>query len=296
MSELNGFRVAVLATDGFEEAELTEPVKALREAGAQVTILSLKPGEIQGTRHDIDKTIKVKVDRTIHGASAEEFDAVHLPGGTVNADSMRMVPEVQAFLRAVQEAGKPISAICHAPWELVSAGLVRGRTLTSYHTIQDDVRNAGGNWVDRGVVEDGNWVTSRQPADLQAFNRAMIHLFGERRVLNRRTTMARTPLNIIARFQAKPGREANLRAILEAMVGPTRAEAGCVNYDLHQFRDDPTRFVLYEGWQSKDALDEHMKTPHFAKMLADLDDVVAERGPDGRPFQADALTMLTDRE
>jgi protease I len=177
MSELSGFRVAVLATDGFEEPELTEPVKALREAGARVTILSPKAGEIQGVRHDIDKTIKVKVDRPLQGASAEEFDAVHLPGGALNADAMRMVPEVQAFLRAMQEAGKPIAVICHAPWELVSAGLVRGRTLTSYHTIQDDIRNAGGHWVDREVVEDGNWVSSRQPADLPAFNRAMLRLF-----------------------------------------------------------------------------------------------------------------------
>jgi protease I len=177
MSELSGFRVAVLATDGFEEPELTEPVKALREAGAHVTILSPKPGEIQGVRHDIDKTIKVKVDRPIKGARAEEFDAVHLPGGALNADAMRMVPEVQAFLRAMQEAGKPLSVICHAPWELVSAGLVRGRTLTSYHTLQDDIRNAGGHWVDREVVEDGNWVSSRQPTDLPAFNRAMIRLF-----------------------------------------------------------------------------------------------------------------------
>jgi len=180
MSELNGFRVAVLATDGFEEPELTEPVKALREAGARVTILSPRPGEIQGVRHDIDKTIKVKVDRTVNGASAEEFDAVLLPGGALNADAMRMVPEVQAFLRAMQEAGKPFAVICHAPWELVSAGLVCGRTLTSYHTIQDDIRNAGGRWVDREVVEDGNWVTSRQPADLPAFNRAMIRLFSRR--------------------------------------------------------------------------------------------------------------------
>src|SRR4051794_35148300 len=116
MSNLTDFRVAVLATDGFEEPELTEPVKALREAGAEVTILSPKAGEIQGMRHDVDKTIKVKVDRTLADASADDFDAVHLPGGTVNADSLRMVPEVQAFLRAMQEAGKPISAICHAPW------------------------------------------------------------------------------------------------------------------------------------------------------------------------------------
>jgi protease I len=177
MSELSGFRVAVLATDGFEEPELTEPVEALREAGARVTILAPKPGEIQGVRHDIDKTIKVKVDRTIKGANPDEFDAVHLPGGALNADAKRMVPEVQAFLRAMQDSGKPLSVICHAPWELVSAGLVRGRTLTSYHTLQDDIRNAGGRWVDREVVEDGNWVRSRQPTDLPAFNRAMIRLF-----------------------------------------------------------------------------------------------------------------------
>jgi deglycase len=186
MSELSDLRVAVLATDGFEESELTEPVKALKNAGAEVTIVSLKPGQIQGVRHDLDKSLKVKVDRTIDEVSADEFDAVHLPGGTVNADSMRMVREVQAFLRAMQEAGKPLSAICHAPWELVSAGLLPGRTLTSYHTIQDDIRNAGATWLDREVVEDGNWVTSRQPTDLPAFSRAMIKLFSRSLVAARR--------------------------------------------------------------------------------------------------------------
>jgi protease I len=142
-----------------------------------VTIFAPKPGEIQGVRQDIDKTIKVQVDRPLKDARVEEFDAVHLPGGALNADAMRMVPEVQAFLREMQDAGKPIAVICHAPWELVSAGLVRGRTLTSYHTIQDDIRNAGGHWLDREVVEDGNCVSSRQPSDLPAFNRAMIRLF-----------------------------------------------------------------------------------------------------------------------
>jgi protease I len=186
MSELTHFRVAVLATDGFEESELTEPVKALKDAGAEVTILSLKRGKIQGVRHDLDKTVKVKVDRAIGDVSAEDFDAVHLPGGTVNADSLRMVPEVQAFLRAMQEAGKPLAAICHAPWELVSAGLVPGRTLTSYHTIQDDIRNAGGTWVDGKVVEDGNWVTSRQPSDLPAFIQTMITNFSRSPVAARR--------------------------------------------------------------------------------------------------------------
>jgi protease I len=179
-SKLADFHVAVLATDGFEESELAEPVKALKKAGAQVTILSLKPGQIQAVHHDLDKVGKVKVDRVIQDASAAEFDAVHLPGGTVNADSLRMVPEVQAFLRDMQHADKPIAAICHAPWELVSTGLVRGRKLTSYHSIQDDINNAGGHWIDREVVEDGNWVTSRQPNDLPAFNRAMISLFSRR--------------------------------------------------------------------------------------------------------------------
>ncbi len=128
----------------------------------------------------------MKADGTVKGARAEEFDAVLLPGGALNADAMRMVPEVQAFLREMQGAGKPFAVICHAPWELVSAGLVRGRTLTGYHTIQDDVRNAGGRWVDREVVEDGNWVTSRQPDDIPAFNPAMIRLFSRSRTAARR--------------------------------------------------------------------------------------------------------------
>jgi protease I len=177
MSTLKDLRVAVLATDGFEEPELMEPVNALKDAGAVVTIVSLKSGEIQAVRNDIDKTIKVKVDRTVKDANPEDFHAVMLPGGAVNADRMRAEPEVQAFLRTMQDAGKPFAVICHASWELISAGLVRGRTLTSYHTIQDDVRNAGGNWVDREVVEDGNWVTSRQPKDIPAFNKAMLKLF-----------------------------------------------------------------------------------------------------------------------
>lgn len=129
--------------------------------------------------------MKVKVDRTLGDVSPEDFDAVHLPGGTINADQMRAVPEVQAFLRAMQEAGKPIAAICHAPWELVSAGLVSGRTLTSYHTLKDDILNAGGIWEDQEVVEDNNWVTSRQPSDIPAFNRAMINLFARSLVASR---------------------------------------------------------------------------------------------------------------
>jgi protease I len=180
MTDLSGVRVAVLATDGFEESELTEPVKALKEAGARVTVISPKAGEIQGVKHQ-EKGKKVKVDQTIADSRPEDFDAVELPGGTLNADALRAEPDVQKFLKAIESAGKPIAVICHGSWSLISAGLVRGRTLTSYHTIQDDVRNAGGNWVDKEVVEDRNWVSSRQPADIPAFNRAMLKLFSQKR-------------------------------------------------------------------------------------------------------------------
>jgi protease I len=180
MSDLSGFRVAVLATDGFEESELTEPAKALRDAGADVQIVSVKTGEIQGVRHDVKGT-KVAVDRRLKDVNCEDYDGVLLPGGALNADAMRMVPEVHTFLRAMEHAGKPIAAICHAPWELISAGLVKDRTLTSYYTIQDDVRNAGAHWEDREVVTDGKWVTSRQPDDLPAFNDAMLKVFAATR-------------------------------------------------------------------------------------------------------------------
>lgn len=176
MPNLSNLRVAVIATDGFEESELTEPVSALKEAGATVEILSTQQGKIQAFRHH-DKGITVNADRAIDEAKPEEYNAVMLPGGALNADMLRMESTVQSFLRQIQEAGKPIAAICHAPWELISAGLVKGRTLTSYHTIQDDIRNAGGNWIDREVVVDRNWVTSRNPKDIPAFNREMLNLF-----------------------------------------------------------------------------------------------------------------------
>lgn len=178
MADLSSIRVAVIANDGFEEAELTEPVKALREAGARADVVAPKSGKIQAFRHDT-KTIQVDVDRTLDEVTPQEYDAVVLPGGALNADSLRMVPRVQSFLEAIDQAGKPMAVICHAPWELVSAGLARGRTMTSYYTIQDDIRNAGATWEDKEVVVDRNLVTSRQPGDLPAFNREMLKLFSQ---------------------------------------------------------------------------------------------------------------------
>ncbi len=176
--DLQGLRVAILVADDFEQVEMTEPRKALEEAGAIMTLISPVKGEVHGVNHDT-KADTFKVDMPLDQARPEDFDAVLLPGGALNADFLRVVPKAQEFIRSFDRAGKPMAVICHAPWLLVSSNLARGRTLTSYHTIQDDIRNAGANWVDREVVRDGNLVTSRQPSDLPAFNREMIQLFSQ---------------------------------------------------------------------------------------------------------------------
>lgn len=175
---IKGMHVAILATNGFEQAELTEPKRALEEAGAVTTILALHGGDIQGMRH-ADKSEKIPVNQTLDQADPDRFDAALLPGGALNADALRVVTKAQAFIQGMDQQHKPIAVICHGPWLLVSSGLVRGRTLTSYHTIQDDIRNAGGIWEDREVIRDRNWVSSRKPQDIPAFNRAMIELFAE---------------------------------------------------------------------------------------------------------------------
>jgi protease I len=175
---LSGMRVAILATDLFEEKELTEPKKALEEAGATTVVIAPHSGEIQAVQHD-KKTQKVKVDRTLDDVRASDFDAVEIPGGAMNADALRMEPKAQQFVREIDGSGKPVAVICHGPWLLISAGLTRGRKMTSYHTIQDDVRNSGAEWADEECVRDRNWVSSRQPSDLPRFNRETIDLFAQ---------------------------------------------------------------------------------------------------------------------
>jgi protease I len=176
MAELNQLHVAIIATDGFEETELTEPRKALEAAGAKVEVVSEKTGEIQGYKHH-EKSAKVRVDRTLEQARPDQYDALVLPGGALNADYARALPKVRQFINEMDRAGKPMAAICHAPWELISAEVARGRKMTSWPTIQDDIRNAGAEWVDAEVVVDQNLVTSRGPKDLPAFNREMLALF-----------------------------------------------------------------------------------------------------------------------
>ncbi|KZS81148.1 MULTISPECIES: type 1 glutamine amidotransferase domain-containing protein [Mycobacterium] len=167
--ELQGKRIAILAADGVEKVELEQPRAALLQAGAQVEVVSLRGGEIQAREHDLDPAGRFAVDRVVAQASVAEFDGLVLPGGTVNPDKLRSDSTAVSFVRDFVESGKPVAAICHGPWTLVEAGVVKGRTLTSYPSIRTDLRNAGANVVDDEVVVDGNVITSRSPSDLPTF-------------------------------------------------------------------------------------------------------------------------------
>src|SRR6185312_11862479 len=166
---LQGKRIAILAADSVEKVELEQPRAALRQAGAQVEVLSLRRGEIQARNHDLEPAGAFAVDRPVADAKPAEFDALVLPGGTVNPDKLRQDDSAVAFVRDFVESGKPVAAICHGPLTLVEAGVTAGRTLTSYRSIRTDLRNAGANVVDEEVVVDGNLITSRSPADLPTF-------------------------------------------------------------------------------------------------------------------------------
>jgi protease I len=178
--DLKGKKIAFLATDMVEQVELTDPWKALENAGAELEVVSLKDGEIQGFDH-YDKADRFKVDRTVEEANASDYDGLVLPGGVGNPDTLRQDENAVRFVRDFFEQGKPVGAICHAPWTLVEAGVVRGRRVTSFPSLQTDIRNAGGNWVDEEVVVDSGLVTSRKPDDLPAFNKKLIEEFAEGR-------------------------------------------------------------------------------------------------------------------
>jgi protease I len=178
--KLQGKRVAFLATDMVEQVELTEPWKAVRDEGATPELVSLEDGEIQGFNH-YDKADTFKVDRTVEEASADDYDALVIPGGVGNPDTLRMNENAVEFTRRFFEQGKPVGVICHGPWMLVEAGVVRDRTVTSWPSLRTDIRNAGGNWVDREVVVEDGLVTSRKPDDLPAFNAKIVEEFAEGR-------------------------------------------------------------------------------------------------------------------
>ncbi len=177
--KLEGKRIAILATDGVEQVELVGPRDAVTAEGAQTDIISLETGEIQAMNHDLEPADTFTVDRTAEEADAADYDALLMPGGTVNADKLRVDPDVRAFVQAMFRAGKPVGAICHAPWTLIDADLVSGRTLTSYPSIWTDLRNAGAEVVDEEVVVDRGLVSSRSPDDLPAFCARIVEGFAE---------------------------------------------------------------------------------------------------------------------
>jgi protease I len=178
---LQGKKIAILATDGFEQAELMEPQKALRDAGAEVTVITpaqgpakpQKAGEIKGWNHT-DWGKSMKIDRNLSDVKPEQYDAIVLPGGVMNPDKLRQCKESVAFVKAFVDAGKPVAAICHGPWTLIETGAVKGKTITSWPSLQTDLKNAGATWVDKEVVVDGGIITSRKPDDIPAFNAAII--------------------------------------------------------------------------------------------------------------------------
>ncbi|MFI5560481.1 type 1 glutamine amidotransferase domain-containing protein [Amycolatopsis japonica] len=176
-TSLNGRRVAILAADGVEQVELVEPRKAVTDAGATAEVVSLEPGEIQAMNGDIDKADKFTVDRVVKDVTVDDFDALVLPGGTMNPDNLRADENAVRFVRDFVNSGKPVGVICHGPWTLVEADVVRGRTLTSYPSVRTDIRNAGGTVVDQEVVDDNGLISSRNPGDLPAFCAAIVARF-----------------------------------------------------------------------------------------------------------------------
>jgi len=174
--KLKGKKVAIVAADMVERVELVEPRRALEAAGAETDLISIEPGEIQAFDH-FDPADKLKVDKPVEEADASDYDALMIPGGVGNPDQLRGDENIVSFVREFFEQGKPVAAICHGPWVLVEAGVVRGRKLTSWPTLQTDIRNAGGEWVDSDVIVDSGLVTSRKPDDIPAFNKKMIEEF-----------------------------------------------------------------------------------------------------------------------
>jgi protease I len=185
MPDIKGLKVAILVTHGFEQVELVEPRKALDEAGAKTSVVSPKSGTVRGWNHT-EWGDQLKVDVPLEGASAEQFDALLLPGGVINPDKLRMEPKAVQFVKSFFESNKPVAAICHGPWTIIEAGQAKGRKIASWPSLKTDLRNAGAEWMDQAAVRDGNLVSARKPDDLPPFIKAMIELFGTAETKGRR--------------------------------------------------------------------------------------------------------------
>jgi protease I len=213
---VKGKKVAILATDGFEQSELVEPRKALDAAGAKTTVVSPKAGSIRGWKEK-NWGDEVKVDQTLEQAKADDFDALLLPGGVMNPDQLRMNEKAVDFAAAFFEQSKPVAAICHGPWMVIEAGAAGGRRIAAWPSLKTDLRNAGAQWVDEEVCVDGNLVTSRKPADIPAFNREMLKLCAmspQEIEQAEAESEEQAPVALFVRMQAKPGRESDVEDLL----------------------------------------------------------------------------------
>jgi protease I len=276
---VKGRKVAILATDGFEQVELTEPRKALDQAGAQTRVVSPKAGEIRGWK-STEWGDTVKVDVPLEQAKPEEFDALMLPGGVMNPDKLRMDPKAVQFVKAFFGAGKPVAAICHAPWAIIEANCAMGRRIASWPSLKTDLENAGAEWVDEEVCVDANLVSSRKPEDIPAFNREMLALFAKSsEEIEQQQAEAgeeEAGVALFVRLEAKPGREADVENLLRSGLPLVQEELGTTSWFGMRLGD--STFGIFDTFPDDSGRQAHL-SGRVARSLEERADDLFARPP-----------------
>ena len=275
---VKGKKVVILATDGFEQVELTEPRKALDQAGAQTQVVSPKAGEIRGWKFS-EWGDTVKVDVPLEQAKPEDFDALMLPGGVMNPDKLRMEPKAVAFVKAFFDAGKPVAAICHAPWTIIEADCAIGRRIASWPSLKTDLENAGAEWVDQEACVDGNLVSSRKPDDIPAFNREMQKLFARSpEELKREAAEEKEDAGValFVRLEAKPGREADVESLLRSGLPLVAEEPETTSW--YGMRLGDSTFGIFDTFPDDSGRQAHL-SGRVARSLAERADDLFARAP-----------------
>jgi len=282
---LQGKKVAILVTDGFEQVELTEPRKALDAAGAQTRVVSPKTDKVRGWNHT-DWGDELKVDVTLEQAKAEDFDALLLPGGVMNPDALRVDDRAVEFASAFFEAGKPVASICHGPWMVIESGAAMGRRIASWPSLRTDLTNAGAEWIDEEVCVDGNLVTSRKPADIPAFNREMLKLFarGPEELQAQQGADEEAGVALFVRLEAKPGREAEVENLLRSGLPMVEEEPETTSW--FGMRLGESSYGIFDTFP-----DDSGRQAHLAGQVARA---LQERGPDlfARPPVIERIDVL----
>jgi protease I len=259
-ANLKGKKVAILATDGFEQVELTEPRKALDAAGAQTQVVSPKADKIRGWKFT-NWGDEVKVDVALANANPDDFDALLIPGGVMNPDTLRMNEKAVDFASSFFEAGKPVASICHGPWMVIETGAAEGRRIASWPSLRTDLENAGAEWVDQEVCVDGNLVTSRKPEDIPAFNREMIDLFAKSpeqigQTRGQAEEEEETAVALFVRIEAKPGREADVEDLLRSGLSLVEDEPGTTSW--FGMRLDDNTFGIFDTFPDDSGRQAHL--------------------------------------